>query len=120
MASNGPPRVAFTSGAVKMIYNYSNGTPRLINLIADRCLTAGLSYRQEKQRPDCKGRLYRSELPKREMDGAGSSGHCAGEPVALFITLLWGGYGNPSALVESAVTHRLAMACFETGACRVR
>jgi general secretion pathway protein A len=43
MASNGQPRVVFTPQAVKVIYNYSGGTPRLINLIADRCLTAGLA-----------------------------------------------------------------------------
>jgi general secretion pathway protein A len=41
-ASAGPPRPTFTRGALKLIYSYSGGTPRLINLIADRCLTAGL------------------------------------------------------------------------------
>jgi general secretion pathway protein A len=44
-ASNNNPRVIFTPQAIKMIYDYSGGTPRLINLIADRCLTAGLASR---------------------------------------------------------------------------
>jgi general secretion pathway protein A len=42
MASDGAVRAAFNPGAIKVIYNYSDGTPRLINLIADRCLTIGL------------------------------------------------------------------------------
>jgi len=42
MASAGAGHAVFAPGAIKVIYNYSDGTPRLINLIADRCLTAGL------------------------------------------------------------------------------
>jgi general secretion pathway protein A len=42
MASNQDASVRFTPKAVKVIYDYSGGTPRLINLIADRCLTVGL------------------------------------------------------------------------------
>jgi general secretion pathway protein A len=41
-ASEGEPRVTFTERATRVIYDFSAGTPRLINLIADRCLTAGL------------------------------------------------------------------------------
>jgi len=33
--------VKFTRSAIKEIYNFSNGVPRLINMIANRCLIAG-------------------------------------------------------------------------------
>lgn len=43
VASAGPPGVNFTDDAIKVIFNYSGGIPRLINLIGDRCLIAGLA-----------------------------------------------------------------------------
>ena len=36
-------RVTFNKAAIKIIYAYSGGTPRLINLIAERCMIAGLA-----------------------------------------------------------------------------
>ena len=42
-SANQQPRVTFNNGARKIIYSYSGGTPRLINLISERCLIAGLS-----------------------------------------------------------------------------
>ena len=42
-SENKQPRVTFNQGALKVVYSYSGGTPRLINLIAERCLIAGLA-----------------------------------------------------------------------------
>lgn len=63
--SDGPPRPTFTRGALKLIYSYSGGTPRLINLIADRCLTAGLvSQTTVINRRIAKEAIDNLELPK--------------------------------------------------------
>jgi general secretion pathway protein A len=43
IAGGGQSRIIFTSDGLKEIYNYSGGTPRLINLIADRSLLAGMA-----------------------------------------------------------------------------
>lgn len=43
VASGGKGRATFAADAIKIVQRYSKGTPRLINLIADRCLTAGFS-----------------------------------------------------------------------------
>jgi general secretion pathway protein A len=43
VASGGKAGPIFTPDAFKVIHKFSQGTPRLINLIADRCLTAGLA-----------------------------------------------------------------------------
>ena len=43
IASGGKSRVAFTPDALKEIYRSSRGIPRLINLIADRSLLAGMA-----------------------------------------------------------------------------
>jgi general secretion pathway protein A len=43
IAGSGHARVAFTPDGLKEIYRYSGGTPRLINLIADRSLLAGMA-----------------------------------------------------------------------------
>jgi general secretion pathway protein A len=43
LASSGKLTTTFTPDAAKVIYRYSRGTPRLINLIGDRCLMAGLA-----------------------------------------------------------------------------
>jgi len=43
IASGGKSRVAFTPDGLKEIYRYSGGIPRLINLIADRSLLAGMA-----------------------------------------------------------------------------
>ena len=43
IASGGQSRILFTSDGLKEIYNYSGGIPRLINLIADRSLLAGMA-----------------------------------------------------------------------------
>ena len=43
IASGGKSRVAFTPDALKEIYRYSAGIPRLINLLADRSLLAGMA-----------------------------------------------------------------------------
>src|SRR5581483_7315744 len=40
--SDGKRAPRFSKQALRLIHRYSDGTPRLINLIADRCLTAGL------------------------------------------------------------------------------
>jgi general secretion pathway protein A len=95
MASNGPPRVAFTSGAVKMIYNYSNGTPRLNKLIADRCLTAGLILQaREISVRIVKEAVTDLELPKARRWTAPVRAAIVLVAVALFITLLWAGTGT--------------------------
>jgi general secretion pathway protein A len=43
VASGGKSKVQFAPDALKVVQRYSNGTPRLINLIADRSLTAGVA-----------------------------------------------------------------------------
>jgi general secretion pathway protein A len=43
VAGGSPSKVAFAESAAKQIYAYSGGVPRLINLIADRTLLAGLA-----------------------------------------------------------------------------
>jgi general secretion pathway protein A len=43
IAGGGRSQVTFTPDGVKEIYNYSGGIPRLINLIADRSLLAGMA-----------------------------------------------------------------------------
>jgi general secretion pathway protein A len=43
VAGGSPAKVAFAESATKEIYAYSGGVPRLINLIADRALLAGLA-----------------------------------------------------------------------------
>ena len=64
-ASGGPSRVMFAAPAVKVIYDYSNGTPRLINLIADRCLILGLaSEKISIDRKIAKEAVRNLELPK--------------------------------------------------------
>jgi general secretion pathway protein A len=43
IAGGGQSRIIFTSDALREIYRYSGGIPRLINLIADRSLLAGMA-----------------------------------------------------------------------------
>ena len=43
IAGGGRSSVAFTADGLKEIYRYSGGIPRLINLIADRSLLAGMA-----------------------------------------------------------------------------
>ena len=43
IAGGGHSRVSFTPDGLKEIYRYSGGIPRLINLIADRSLLAGMA-----------------------------------------------------------------------------
>jgi len=43
IAGGGQSRIIFTSDGLKEIYRYSSGIPRLINLIADRSLLAGMA-----------------------------------------------------------------------------
>jgi general secretion pathway protein A len=43
IAGGGQSRVVFTQDGLKEIYKYSGGIPRLINLIADRSLLAGMA-----------------------------------------------------------------------------
>ena len=43
IAGGGASRIIFTSDGLKEIYQYSGGIPRLINLIADRSLLAGMA-----------------------------------------------------------------------------
>ena len=43
IAGGGQSRIMFTNDGLKEIYLYSGGIPRLINLIADRCLLAGMA-----------------------------------------------------------------------------
>jgi general secretion pathway protein A len=47
VASEGTAGVTFTDDGIKVIYDYSGGIPRLINLIGDRCLIAGLAGQTE-------------------------------------------------------------------------
>ena len=44
IAGGGQSRVVFTPDGLKEIYRYSGGIPRLINLIADRSLLAGMAF----------------------------------------------------------------------------
>ena len=67
--SEGTPRPAFTKRAVKLIYRYSGGTPRLINLIADRCLTAGLLL----QATDINHRIAKEAIDNLELPNLRSS-----------------------------------------------
>jgi hypothetical protein len=95
MASEGPPRVAFTPGAVKVIYNYSDGTPRLINLIADRCLTAGLiSQTTVISRRIAKEAVRNLELPKARKWAAPVRAAIVLVAVVLLITLVWASTGT--------------------------
>jgi len=65
MASAGRSRLMFMPGAVKVIYDYSKGTPRLINLIADRCLIIGLASETTTiNRKIAKESVRNLELPK--------------------------------------------------------
>ena len=41
--ANGSRRVVFTPAALKVVYEYSGGIPRLINLLCDRALLGGYS-----------------------------------------------------------------------------
>ena len=43
IAGGGQSRIMFSSDSLKEIYRYSGGIPRLINLIADRSLLAGMA-----------------------------------------------------------------------------
>ena len=43
VAGGSPTRVSFDLSAIRNIYEYSGGVPRLINLIADRSLLAGMA-----------------------------------------------------------------------------
>lgn len=43
VASAGNGRAVFAPDALKVVQRYSRGIPRMINLIADRCLTAGMA-----------------------------------------------------------------------------
>jgi general secretion pathway protein A len=43
IAGGGQSRIIFSSDGIKEIYTYSGGIPRLINLIADRSLLAGMA-----------------------------------------------------------------------------
>ncbi|KPK43004.1 MAG: hypothetical protein AMJ78_00075 [Omnitrophica WOR_2 bacterium SM23_29] len=41
IAGSNPERIQFTDGAQEIIYKFSGGTPRLVNILCDRCLLAG-------------------------------------------------------------------------------
>ncbi len=41
VAGSDPEKIVFTEEAQEMIFNFSKGTPRLINILCDRCLLAG-------------------------------------------------------------------------------
>jgi len=43
IAGSGLERIPFTEEAFDIIYNFSGGTPRLINILCDRCLLAGFA-----------------------------------------------------------------------------
>src|SRR5262249_20926681 len=43
VAGGSPARVSFTADGADEIYTYSGGVPRLINLLADRALLAGMA-----------------------------------------------------------------------------
>lgn len=93
-ASRTRQRVTFTPGAVRMIYNYSNGTPRLINLIADRCLTAGLILQTTTiSRRVAKEAVKDLELPKLRRWNTPVRAAIVLLVVALFFTLLWANIG---------------------------
>ena len=93
-ASRRQPGVTITSGALKVIYNYSNGTPRLINLIADRCLTAGLILQTKVIRRRIAEEAVRDlELPKLRRWNTPVRAAIVLLVVALFFTLLWANAG---------------------------
>jgi len=52
VASEGSPRVEFSTAAIEAIYEGSKGTPRLINLICDRALYRGYTARVERIEPN--------------------------------------------------------------------
>ena len=90
MASKGSPRPVFTSGAMKVIYNYSNGTPRLINLIADRCLIAGLiSQTRVISRRIAKEAVTILQLPRARRWPTPVRAAILLAAVVLFVTLVW-------------------------------
>ena len=90
MASKGSARAVFTSGALKVIYNYSNGTPRLINLIADRCLTAGLiSQTTIISRRIAKEAVTILQLPRARRWPTPVRAAILLAAVVLFVTLVW-------------------------------
>jgi general secretion pathway protein A len=90
MASKGPPRAVFTPGALKVIYNNSGGIPRLINLIADRCLTTGLILEtREISRRIAKEAVRNLELPKARRWAAAMRAALVILALVLFVTLLW-------------------------------
>lgn len=68
LAVAGAPRCPFNEDALKALYEVSDGVPRLINIIADRALTAG--YVEELDKIDA--RLVRAAA--REVAGAGEAG----------------------------------------------
>lgn len=43
VAGSSPERIKFTEEAQEIIYNYSQGVPRLLNILCDRCLLAGFA-----------------------------------------------------------------------------
>jgi general secretion pathway protein A len=59
--ANGPP--AFTLGALWRIYRYTQGIPRLVNAVCDKCLLAGFVH----QRPQVDHSL--AALAVRELEG---------------------------------------------------
>lgn len=52
--------IHFTSGALREIYHYSNGIPRLINLAADRALLAGFAQQSREIRRKTVSRALKS------------------------------------------------------------
>jgi len=74
---------------VKVIYDYSDGTPRLINLIADRCLTAGLiSQTAVITRRIAKDAVTNLELPKVRRWATPVRAAIVLAAVVLFVTLV--------------------------------
>jgi general secretion pathway protein A len=43
VAGSGLDRIHFTDEVIEIIYNFSRGTPRLVNVLCDRCLLAGFN-----------------------------------------------------------------------------
>jgi len=97
--AGGRGKVRFTRGALKTIYKYSGGTPRLINSVCDRALLIG--YTQEKKQINA-AIIKRAA---REIEGEKVKAKRAAEPtggfrrahVALYVTvavlaILAGGY----------------------------
>lgn len=50
--AGGSASVAFASRSVDLVHRYTNGTPRLINLLCDRALLGGFSERRNRITPD--------------------------------------------------------------------